>query len=1461
MSRKRRNARRAARRLLVEHLEQRRVLDAQLGELAEMPIPDKSDLAMTEQIAPLELAAEGESELLGTFQTVDEIKIFLAEDAEQRWGHLFGTSTWGRAWMDFEYDTLARPVFLAEMASVAFSGDSDFSQTNVQVAGVDEGDIVETDGRYLYLNGDREIVIVDTASDSGLQVVSRVELEGQPRAIYLTEDRLSIISDASPAYPQAVPILSDANWYRPWDTSSEVILTVVDVADPAAPLLVSQTQIDGDLVDSRLIGDTLYLVSSEAFFLPSPETICLDSTNGTAKNAVTVDPNSDALMLTRLAYSPWHGESCTYETREQYWDRLGDNWLDAVLPHYTSLDANGDVAASGLLNSPLHTYRPLTEGAQRLVSISAIEVSADAPTIVTSTAAPLNWTSELYVSQQNLYVVAQDLTTWSEGPSSSIYKFSLDVSDQGIDLAAVGHVPGRVLDQFSLDEHEGLLRIVTQQGNRATAVSGLYVLEQTGDSLETVGQLEDLAPGERLYSVRFVGERAFVVTFGPTSGVWYDPLFTIDVSDPTAPQVQGELEIPGFSNYLQLIDGDFLLGLGRNADATNGRSLEPQVSLFDVSDFDNPQLDGRLSFGDSSRSWSDAFNEHMAVSFFPETGILAIPMNTGPSWGFDDIVIWPDDTFAPRIRQTQYDLFVFQIDVTDASAPIRHLGTIEHESAVTRSLRIADRLVSISRDTIRVHEILNPDAELDSLYYGHRAKDDRFTAGHDSQGNSLDILRNDAIDADADSWTISVGGTTDQGGIVSVDADGRSVNYTPPDAFFGSDSFSYVITNADGDGDEATVTIDVRISVDEDSQDNRLNLFAGMEVGSAEHLEILSAESLTWGNEIPITDDGKEVLYSPSPNAYGTDRIRYEIHNAASGVTSEHTVNIQVRNVNDDPLALDDQFALEGPGEQDGHPLYLLRNDRCDPDPYESLTISSVGPTTGGGTVSIAPDGRSVWYKNESAPPLHDTFTYVVSDGNGGTAEATVTIDLNRSTQQIAQRMTDLAKIDLADRLDIQVGVIDVASIEPAGWNNGCLGLGDAGEPCTQAIVSGFKITLAHEDVRYVYHTDKWNTAMFAESYEVEPQMRIRLEPVDQNGNVLTDAQAGESFTVNLYVKDLRDNASGVFAAYVDVFYSGRMLDVDGEVSFDGVYVNGRAEGQNLPGLIDEVGAFGPTHYLDGAERLLASIPFVALRGGLASLMLNPGDTVGSDALLYDRNEPIPWDQVELIGAEIQIEGTWQNVEQPTDINDDGVTTPLDVLQCVIALNREGSRPLASFASEIDMPVFVDVNGDRDLTPTDVLLIVGELNSDEFRLGLQPPRVRPLADWVDWQALEAEFRQDRWAPIAGVGLDRQDMVDLSHEILADLDRDRVPFDRTNDWTPRGVEQIHTALVGIRPPLTGGAAHRLTEAAEDLQATLDELDLSAFLPDLQLDFDWAVARDTVRDQFFARVFLKPRSWRT
>jgi len=1289
-----RRKRRRFGKLTFESLEPRVVLDAQLGALfadgSIAPVITDGDQLSASEVA------RAESQFV-RFTSADELKQFLAEDSDKRYADLFGREAW-RWWYPTYVTNVDGDLMLVRtdaMVTANAASGSDYSTTNIQVAGVDEGDLIKTDGRYLYIGREQDVTIVDVQAADKMRVLSRLSGQGTTSALYLSEDRLTVISQDSAVFGDPMPMIaSDAPLSRrSWGGEPKFLVTVYDVSAPETPELISRLEIEGSYVDSRMIGDTVFLVSSHQFQLPAPEVV--------PANPDPILPGSDEAWRlaagsneAAISILPWPGPDpggsrWVYETREQYWQRIGDQVLDLVLPHYALTDAAGEAVGAGWLSAAEATYRPLGGQDGQLVSITALDVGADVPAVVASSSAPIGSASTVYVSPQSLYVVTAD---WSSATlTSQIYKFSLNAEDGRIPLVAAGRVPGQVLNSFSLDEQGSQLRIVTQSGWQADAKSALYVLDQVGETLALVGQLENLAPAEQLYSVRFLGERAFVVTFGPDGGWWVDPLLTIDLSNPAEPRLEGELEIPGFSNYLQVLDGPFVLGLGRDADETNGRQLEPQVSLFDVSDFADPQLADRVSFGNASSS-SEAFFNHHAISYFPEQRVLAVPLDTWMQtpvivdWAGNPVLSSAEDGWSLRLPSWQSQLWVFRIDTTEGEpARIHVLGTIEHDNSILRSLRIGTQLFSISADTIQVHDLFDPGVQLGELYFGARAMDDWFPVGRNSQDNFLDVLANDRIGSDA-------------GGVWMVTA---------------------VTSPASG--------------------------------------------------AVTISDDGRGLLYTPAPNFLGTDSL-----------------------------------------------------------------------------------------------------VYTITGRDGSTDQARVTVDVNAWEDQ--RRMTELALDDLAQRLSVPVEEISVQSAEAVAWPDSCLGVPAPDLACLMVITPGFRIALWHAATTYVYHTDTRDTVILAETVEdwrdpltplpSEPVVRVRLEVVDASGQAAAMVQAGETFTLNMYVDDLRPEGDGVFAVYADVLYPGRLVSISDEgITFSSPYANGRSGEVEATGLIDELGAFADIDQTGDVERLLSSISFVARRAGTASFVLTPADEVGHEVLIYGSNLVVPADLVQWQGVEVEVVGGWNNSELPTDVNDDGRTTPQDALQCINAINAHGrqflDRAQLRAAVAATDHFFFDVDGDDYLTPSDVVAIVNCVNT-----GVEPAvelsrddslPARPLASWIDWQTLNDWLHEERWQePLQTLQLTPERTLDLVHQLLVTVDADRLD-DLLRNSTP---VDATTGRAAITPVLDAIRDHvsvdQLLDLADQLQANFDDLDLETVMPGLAPQISLTSAGEVFRDQFFTKL---------
>ena len=615
------------------------------------------------------------------------LKSWAIEAAVSRWRDRLGREVggwWGGPIPIF--DGGIRPAFTTVAGDTATP--TDYSQTPTQAAGVDEGDRVKTDGSRLFAIAGDGIDILDVATPERLGVVSHLALPGDERQLFLSGTRLTVISqevveatsqpDARVAYASMMPVFAPPTW--------QVVVTVVDVANPASPAILETTRLDGWLIDTRAISDRVVVVTQDSIDLPAPAIITDPATPvpSLVSNGAPV-----AVTPSRMIWpiDPWDGTRGRYEDEAAYRERLEKAWNEVSLPGYRVVDPSG-AESSGTLIDPARTSLPMDGGDTSLLSVVSFTVNdavpgPDAATTVGGVG------GQIYASTSGLYVFDTHMGSWWDsgdaGTTTNVYKFDLTAGNAP--LVAMGSVPGMTLDQFSLDEHDGLLRIATTDGFGAAAASAVTVLAATAGRLEAVGSVSGLAPGERIYSVRFAGDRGYVSTFRQI-----DPLFVIDLATPSTPRVTGELKVPGYSTHLMPLDDTHLLGVGRDVDPVTGRDGGLQLSLFDVGDPANPKRSATYTFAGDWGSWSPASWDHHALGWFAAQGILALPVQeTG----------WATD------------LAVFRIDIGSADAFTR-LGTIEHTDSIDRSVRIGGVLYAVSSVQVTAHPLADPAVQLAS---------------------------------------------------------------------------------------------------------------------------------------------------------------------------------------------------------------------------------------------------------------------------------------------------------------------------------------------------------------------------------------------------------------------------------------------------------------------------------------------------------------------------------------------------------------------------------------------------------------------------------------------------------------------------------------------------------------------------------------------------------------------------
>ena len=487
-----------------------------------------------------------------------------------------------------------------------------YSGTNVQEVGVDEPDHVKTDGRTMYVVANGRLHVLDVSGE-GPVLLTTVELhDAWDAQLLLDDDRLLVTSSAYGAIPFAgesvrADVLPGPGW------SGATSITLLDVSDPAEPVALERLSVDGATLSSRLVdGVARVVVRTEQGNLPwvHPEG------SGIRAERAALEANRDLIRASVAEdWLPWY-EHETVDGRETEGPLLACNRI-AHPEEFSGLGVLSvltvDLATGGL--------RPGPEALGLLAGGDTIYASREGLYIATT-----RWFDWERMAERDRERRMSEITT-------QIHAF--DTSDpRDVSYLGSGEVPGMLLSQWAMSEHDGHLRVASTVGDTwgwssDPSESVVTVLALRGDELSQVGQVTGLGLTERIYAVRFMGDVGYVVTFRET-----DPLYTLDLTDPTDPRVVGELKIMGYSAYLHPVGDDLLLGVGQDADA-QGRLLGTQLSLFDVSDPADPR---RIDAATLGEGMSDVEYDHRAFLHWPATGLTVVPFvrwNMEPMQGMD----------------------------------------------------------------------------------------------------------------------------------------------------------------------------------------------------------------------------------------------------------------------------------------------------------------------------------------------------------------------------------------------------------------------------------------------------------------------------------------------------------------------------------------------------------------------------------------------------------------------------------------------------------------------------------------------------------------------------------------------------------------------------------------------------------------------------------------------------------
>ncbi|MED5291337.1 MAG: beta-propeller domain-containing protein, partial [Candidatus Thermoplasmatota archaeon] len=518
----------------------------------------------------------------------------------------------------------------------------DFSGTNNQEQGVDEADFIKTDGYFIYALQGSTLSIMSVPEYGEIEFASNTSIEGSPISMMLRGDRLIVLSSYNPWSIDSEDALYEyLRWggdYSEWRVSSMTKYTTYNISDRTAPEVVQELYLEGYNVDAREINGSIRAITHSWLNIPG-------LANWLNMPSAYYDLEWDDPQ--RQVYR----EMIAYETIQANNEVLATMSLENLVPKiYQRID--GQIIEHDMRSEGCQNFAKPMDGFSRgFTNILSLDLFS--PTFDYESDHLLSNHPMVYASQDALVLTENAWDWWwfwgqdDVDDMTNIHTF--DISIPGVTTyTGSGRIDGQILNQFSISEHEGVLRVATTVGqwNRwwiedPEPMSSSVITLVRGVNPETdqqilleYGRLDGIAEGERIWSARFVEDRAYIVTFEQI-----DPLWTIDLSDPSTPTILGELEVPGVSTYIHPLHDDMLLTIGMGPAGEDGLGLDwssTRLSTFNISDLTKPAVADTLMLSpvddpENNRwawSYSEAKYEHKAFQYWGPKEMLAVPLST-----------------------------------------------------------------------------------------------------------------------------------------------------------------------------------------------------------------------------------------------------------------------------------------------------------------------------------------------------------------------------------------------------------------------------------------------------------------------------------------------------------------------------------------------------------------------------------------------------------------------------------------------------------------------------------------------------------------------------------------------------------------------------------------------------------------------------------------------------------------
>lgn len=520
----------------------------------------------------------------------------------------------------------------------------DYTTTNTQEENVDEADTIKTNGEYIYIANEEFLEIYKAWPKEDFAKVNVIEFDDDDLELYLQDNQLIVISKGTYSYST-----------KSYSSS----INVYNLNDPENPNLEFSKSYNQKIYDSRLVNNRLHLIFKESLYYSSGVSVDYEweDYDNYCENG---DSAAKAKLETAIANAKEEVRNVISATSLEDWN-IG------------MIDTSNEEECSLVY----------ADGSDSSTSLTALN-SLDLETEDDKMSVIFGRANDVYASTNSFYITSYNSTE----EATEVHKFSITDPNELNDYTGSGSVKGDIVNSFAMSEHENTFRIATTTGSLSrwnednTAKNHLYILDISQNEMEVIGSVEDLAENESIYSARFIGDKAYIVTYQKV-----DPLFVIDLADPENPYVAGELKMPGYSTYIHPISENLLLGLGKDAEEAEEGDFSwfqgLKLASFDVTNSTDPQLADELIIGDRG-SYSEALYNHHGFNFDTETNTLFLP-----------VTLYEGETSGSEYGEYSYDGIHIYSVTENGIEMIKEISLNTEYNNVERSIKISNEDTSI----------------------------------------------------------------------------------------------------------------------------------------------------------------------------------------------------------------------------------------------------------------------------------------------------------------------------------------------------------------------------------------------------------------------------------------------------------------------------------------------------------------------------------------------------------------------------------------------------------------------------------------------------------------------------------------------------------------------------------------------------------------------------------------------